>query len=237
MTAHILYEALDPARPATLSETVIGRVIRRAIGFEGVLVSDDLCMKALRGEPASLARQAIAAGCDLRAALQRRPGRDRVAAGRLPVAVRPRRGAAGTPPRRGSRRRCRPLDPAALQAARDARLLATAACGVTWLPELAAAVLAAVVAITLHEAAHGYAALALGDDTAKRMGRLSLNPLRHVDPVGTVLVPGVLLLGQLLTIGRVEAMFGWAKPVPVNLLGAARPAPRHDAGGGGGAGR
>jgi Zn-dependent protease len=89
---------------------------------------------------------------------------------------------------------------------------------VTWLPELAAAVIAAVVAITLHEAAHGYAALALGDDTAKRMGRISLNPLRHVDPVGTVLIPGVLLLGQLLTIGRVEAIFGWAKPVPVNLL-------------------
>jgi Zn-dependent protease len=89
---------------------------------------------------------------------------------------------------------------------------------VNWLPEVAAAVLAAVVAITLHEAAHGYAALALGDDTAKRMGRLSLNPLRHVDLIGTVLVPGVLLLGQLLTIGRVEAMFGWARPVPVNPL-------------------
>ena len=59
-----------------------------------------------------------------------------------------------------------------------------------WLPEVAAAVLAAVVAITLHEAAHGYAALALGDDTAKRMGRLSLNPLRHVDLVGTVLRRG-----------------------------------------------
>jgi Zn-dependent protease len=87
-----------------------------------------------------------------------------------------------------------------------------------WLPELAAAILAAVVAITLHEAAHGYAALALGDDTAKRQGRLSLNPIRHVDPVGTLLIPGVLLIGQLLTLGRVEGMFGWAKPVPVNLL-------------------
>ena len=130
----------------------------------------------------------------------------------------------------------RPLDPAALQAARDARSARRRRDGVTWLPELAAAVLAAVLAITLHEAAHGYAALALGDDTAKRMGRLSLNPLRHVDPVGTVLVPGVLLLGQLLTLGRVEAMFGWAKPVPVNLLALRDPAPGHDAGGGGGAG-
>jgi len=84
-----------------------------------------------------------------------------------------------------------------------------------WLPELVAAVLAAVLAITLHEAAHGYAALALGDDTARQAGRLSLNPIRHVDPVGTLLVPGILLVGQLLTIGRVEGMFGWAKPVPV----------------------
>ena len=89
--------------------------------------------------------------------------------------------------------------------------------GTDWLPELVAAVLAAVVAITLHEAAHGYAALALGDDTAKQAGRLSLNPLRHVDPVGTLIVPGILLVGQLLTIGRVEGMFGWAKPVPVDI--------------------
>lgn len=86
-----------------------------------------------------------------------------------------------------------------------------------WLPEAAAAVLAAVLAITIHEAAHGYAALALGDDTAKRAGRISLNPLRHVDPMGTLLLPGLMVLGQLLTIGRVEAMFGWAKPVPVDI--------------------
>ena len=77
--------------------------------------------------------------------------------------------------------------------------------------------MAAILAITLHEAAHGYAARALGDDTAARLGRLSLNPLRHVDPVGTVLVPALLLVSQLLTIGRVEAMFGWAKPVPVDI--------------------
>jgi Zn-dependent protease len=86
-----------------------------------------------------------------------------------------------------------------------------------WFQELFAAVLATVIAITLHEAAHGYAALGLGDPTAREEGRLSLNPLRHVDRVGTVLVPGVLLLVQLLTIGRVEFMFGWAKPVPVDI--------------------
>jgi Zn-dependent protease len=83
--------------------------------------------------------------------------------------------------------------------------------------------LAAVLAITLHEAAHGYAALALGDDTAKRAGRLSLNPLVHIDRVGTILLPALLLIGQLLTLGRVAFMFGWAKPVPVAAWRFANP--------------
>ncbi len=82
--------------------------------------------------------------------------------------------------------------------------------------QIALAVIPAVLAITLHEAAHGFAALALGDDTARRAGRLSLNPLRHVDRVGTIILPGALLLFQLLTIHRVAFMFGWAKPVPVS---------------------
>ena len=82
--------------------------------------------------------------------------------------------------------------------------------------DIAVQVVAAIFAITLHEAAHGYAARALGDDTASLAGRLSLNPLRHVDRVGTILLPGVLLISQLLTIGRVAFMFGWAKPVPVS---------------------
>ena len=80
-----------------------------------------------------------------------------------------------------------------------------------------------VFAITLHETAHGYAAWALGDDTARRLGRLSLNPLRHVDRVGTLLVPGLLILGQLATLGRVGFMFGWAKPVPVDASHFANP--------------
>ncbi len=75
---------------------------------------------------------------------------------------------------------------------------------------------AIIPAITLHEAAHGYAALALGDDTARRMGRLSLNPLRHVDRVGTILLPGLLIVSQLLTLGRIQFLFGWAKPVPID---------------------
>jgi Zn-dependent protease len=71
--------------------------------------------------------------------------------------------------------------------------------------------LPAIIAITLHEAAHGYAALQFGDDTAKRMGRLSLNPLRHVDRVGTIILPAVLLLIHS------PFLFGYAKPVPVNF--------------------
>jgi Zn-dependent protease len=88
--------------------------------------------------------------------------------------------------------------------------------GAHWLPEVLAAILAAVIAITLHEAAHGYAALAMGDTTARDQGRLSLNPWRHVDDMGTLIVPGLLLIVQVLTIGRVEFLFGWAKPVPVD---------------------
>jgi Zn-dependent protease len=86
-----------------------------------------------------------------------------------------------------------------------------------WLPEVAAAVIAAVLAITLHEAAHGYAALWLGDDTAQRAGRISINPLRHVDMVGTIILPGVMVIGQLLAVGQVQGVFGWAKPVPVDI--------------------
>ena len=82
--------------------------------------------------------------------------------------------------------------------------------------QIALAAIPAILAITLHEAAHGYAALALGDDTAKQAGRLSLNPIRHIDRVGTIILPGFLLVAQLLTLGHVQFMFGWAKPVPVS---------------------
>ena len=67
-----------------------------------------------------------------------------------------------------------------------------------------------LLAITLHEAAHGYAALRLGDDTAQRLGRISINPLRHIDPFGTVAMPVLLLL-----LSGGSFMFGYAKPVPV----------------------
>ena len=67
-------------------------------------------------------------------------------------------------------------------------------------------------AITLHEAAHGWVASKLGDHTARMMGRVTLNPIKHVDPVGTILVPLALLL-----MPGVGFIFGWAKPVPINF--------------------
>ena len=79
-----------------------------------------------------------------------------------------------------------------------------------------------VFAITLHEAAHGYAALKFGDRTAQRLGRISLNPLRHVDLVGTLIVPLVILLVSKLSGGG-GILFGWAKPVPVNFGNLHRP--------------
>jgi Zn-dependent protease len=66
-----------------------------------------------------------------------------------------------------------------------------------------------IPSIILHELSHGVVALAFGDDTAKRAGRLTLNPIRHVDPVGTLLVPAVLSLSGI-------GAYGWAKPVPVS---------------------
>jgi len=75
---------------------------------------------------------------------------------------------------------------------------------------IAVAILPLIFAITVHEAAHGWVANKLGDPTAKGMGRLTFNPIPHIDPVGTILVPMVMLvMGGFL--------FGWAKPVPVNM--------------------
>lgn len=71
-------------------------------------------------------------------------------------------------------------------------------------------------AITLHEAAHGYVARMYGDKTAMYAGRITLNPLKHIDPVGTILVPiAILVSSSLMGIGAF--LFGWAKPVPVNF--------------------
>ncbi|MEZ2721896.1 site-2 protease family protein [Paenalcaligenes hominis] len=69
--------------------------------------------------------------------------------------------------------------------------------------------------ITLHEAAHGYVARYFGDPTADEAGRISLNPTRHIDPIGTIVVPLFLLISTKL-LGGAGLLFGWAKPVPVN---------------------
>lgn len=78
-------------------------------------------------------------------------------------------------------------------------------------------VLPVLIAITFHEAAHGFVAWRLGDDTAYARGRVTFNPLAHVDPIGTVVVPGMLVL-----VGA-PFLFGWAKPVPVNFMALRRP--------------
>jgi Zn-dependent protease len=74
-----------------------------------------------------------------------------------------------------------------------------------------------LLAVTLHEAAHAYAAWKLGDDTAYGLGRVTFNPLKHIDPFGTVLLPALLL------ITRAPFLFGWAKPVPVAFAKLRRP--------------
>lgn len=81
--------------------------------------------------------------------------------------------------------------------------------------EIIVLLLAAGLAIILHELAHGWVADKLGDPTAKLAGRLTVNPLAHLDPVGTILVPGLLLLFSILTKAPV-ILLGWAKPVPIN---------------------
>lgn len=80
---------------------------------------------------------------------------------------------------------------------------------------IAIAAIPILFAITLHEAAHGYVARHFGDMTAARAGRISLNPLRHIDPIGTILLPIVTLAVSQAMGGGI--IFGWAKPVPVNF--------------------
>lgn len=80
---------------------------------------------------------------------------------------------------------------------------------------IASIVIALVIAIVGHEIAHGYVAYKFGDNIAKNLGRLSINPIKHIDPVGTIIVPLVLYLSTGM-------MFGWAKPVPVNTYTVVR---------------
>ncbi len=78
-------------------------------------------------------------------------------------------------------------------------------------------ILPVLIAILLHEIAHGYTAFLLGDDTAKRQGRLSLNPIKHIDYFGTLILPALLL------VSKAGFIFGWAKPVPVNFSALKNP--------------
>src|ERR1700694_194358 len=78
-------------------------------------------------------------------------------------------------------------------------------------------VLPLIIAITFHEAAHGFVAHRLGDNTAFEQGRVSFNPLRHIDPFGTLMLPGILLLSHS------PFLFGYAKPVPVNFRALRNP--------------
>jgi len=86
----------------------------------------------------------------------------------------------------------------------------------SWIQTITVYALPVLFGITLHEAAHGYVARLFGDPTAHQAGRISLNPMRHIDPVGTIVVPLVLLLSTKL-MGGAGLLFGWAKPVPVNF--------------------
>ena len=81
---------------------------------------------------------------------------------------------------------------------------------------MAVKVLVLIFSIVVHEVAHGWAALRLGDDTAYRMGRLTLNPIPHIDPIGTVVVPA-------LALATTGFLFGWAKPVPVAMRNLRNP--------------
>jgi Zn-dependent protease len=78
-------------------------------------------------------------------------------------------------------------------------------------------ILPVLLAVTLHEAAHGFVAWRLGDDTAYRLGRVSANPIRHIDPFGTIILPGLLLLSHS------PFLFGYAKPVPVQFRNLRHP--------------
>lgn len=78
-------------------------------------------------------------------------------------------------------------------------------------------VLPLIIAITFHEAAHGFVAHRLGDNTAWQLGRVSFNPLKHIDPFGTVILPGILL------VSHAPFLFGYAKPVPVNFRNLSHP--------------
>ncbi len=87
---------------------------------------------------------------------------------------------------------------------------------------IAAGAIPVLFAITLHEVAHGWVANKLGDSTSKMLGRLTINPIKHIDPIGTVALPIGMVVMSLATTGTPMA-FGWAKPIPVNTRNLKQP--------------
>lgn len=94
--------------------------------------------------------------------------------------------------------------------------------GSTLIARFAIVAIPLLVAVVLHEVAHGAVAYGCGDPTAARAGRLTLNPVAHIDPIGTIVLPGLLLLMPLL-LGTSPFVFGWAKPVPIDPRWFRRP--------------
>ncbi len=90
------------------------------------------------------------------------------------------------------------------------------------LTSLSVIVIPLLFAVTLHEAAHGWVAWKLGDSTAKMMGRVTFNPIKHIDPFGTIILPGLMFLGSMGLSGN-PMLFGFAKPVPVNFRALKNP--------------
>lgn len=93
-------------------------------------------------------------------------------------------------------------------------------CGKLYhMPEIfALSIVILLFSVIIHEVMHGYMALKFGDHTAQKMGRLTLNPIPHIDPIGTILLPALILIPSLLTGAPVGPLLAWAKPVPVNPL-------------------
>ena len=212
MTAHVVYSEIDGEAPATLSRHILTEIVRRRIGFEGLLVSDDLSMKALRGSMTGRAAGALAAGCDVALHCNGDMAEMEAVAAGCGAAHRCRTGPIGPWPGNGRFARFAGFCGLGREIGRpdagDRRLMDIAGIvysASTW-------VLPVLFAVTLHEAAHGWVAWKLGDDTAYKAGRVTFNPLKHIDPFGTILLPAMLLLASG---GRM--MFGAAKPVPVSF--------------------